>query len=236
MIVFWFVLGLVIGSFLNVLIYRLPRRESVVFPPSHCPACGKRLGVGELIPVLSFVLQRGRCRHCGSSVSLQYPLVELLTGLAFALIGLWAAGWGQLIAGLVLFSLVFSAGLCDWHHKLLPNALTLPGIGLGVALSLLDGTIPWTDSLLGGLVGGGVLLLLAVLSKGGMGIGDVKFLAMIGTFVGVWGVLLVLFAASAVGSVYGLTMLYVTKQDKKTPIPFGPFLALGAALVFFGPW
>jgi len=229
MVFVFFVVGLVCGSFFNVLIWRIPRRESIIFPTSHCPGCRHPLSPRELIPVVSYVLQRGRCRHCGQRISWQYPLIELITAAGFVFYATREPAWPALVARLLLFSLLLVAGAIDLRHQRLPNVITIPGAVLGVVLAMLGWTIPFWSSLLGMLVSGGLLLAIALMTNG-MGMGDVKLAALIGAFIGPWPALGSIFIASASGALIGLVYLFVTKQGRKTPIPFGPFLALGALL------
>ena len=228
-----FLFGLAFGSFLNVVIYRVPRGLSVVKPGSSCPKCGHRLGPVELVPILSFFLQRGRCRACGERISWRYPLVECLTGLGFAFVAWTSPAWTEFVVGCVFFSLLLVLAFIDLDHKILPNVLTLPGVVLGFAFSVLGWTGSVLDSVLGAVVGFGLITLIAVISRGGMGMGDAKLMAMIGAFSGWKAVLYVLFGASLLGSIGGIIYLYVTKQDRKTPIPFGPSLAVAAIVMYF---
>lgn len=228
-----FLLGLVLGSFYNVVIYRLPRGLSLISPGSSCPNCKHRLRANELIPVLSFLWQRGVCKKCGTRISWRYPLIELLTGFGFLAIFWHSSQGGELLAGLVFFSLLLLLALIDLEHKLLLNVLTIPGVILGLLFALLGWTSPFWISVLGAVVGFLLMFAIALISRGGMGMGDVKFMAMIGAFLGWKGVFYVLFGASLVGSIGGLLYLYLTKQDRKTPIPFGPSMALAALIVYF---
>lgn len=249
-----FLLGLAIGSFLNVCIYRLPRRESVVFPGSHCPSCGKELAARDLVPILSYLWNRGRCRFCGGRISRQYPLVEALTGLAFLLL-LRRYGLTPLTAILALLtSLLIVVSVTDLQKKLIPDAITIPGIVLGLlaglagslspltkwGIGISHGQIPvlfgdfsiWT-SLLGMVVGGGVLAGIAAVARGGMGVGDIKLLAMLGSFGGWRFALASLFGGALLGSVVGILFVLLRGRDPRAPIPFGPFLSLAAFLAFF---
>ena len=232
MIILFFVFGLVFGSFYNVIVYRLPKGMSLVKPGSHCPHCGHQLTSLELVPVLSFLLQNGRCKVCKSKISWRYPVVELVTGLGFALVAWQSILWRDYLVGLVFFSLLFILALIDLEHKLLPDILTLPGIVIGLLFSLFGWTLSFWSSVLGAVVGFGLLFAIALISKGGMGMGDVKLMALIGSFLGWKAVLYVLFGGALFGSVGGLLYLYITKQGRKTPIPFGPSLALAAFLYF----
>ena len=229
----FFVFGLVFGSFFNVVIYRLPRGLSLVKPGSRCPHCGHELKAFELLPIFSFLWQKGRCRACKSAISWRYPVVELVTGLGFALVAWHSVAWSDYVVGLVFFSAMVVLALIDLEHKVLPNVLTLPGVALGLLFALLNWTIPLWPSLLGTLVGFGLLFAIALISRGGMGIGDAKLMALIGSFFGWKAVFYILFGAALLGSVGGLIFLYVTKQGRKTPIPFGPSLAAAALVYFF---
>jgi len=235
-----FLFGLCIGSFLNVCIHRIPASQSIVFPGSACPRCAAPIRFYDNIPVLSYLWLLGKCRQCKSPISVRYPLVELLTGL-FALAVY--AKFGLSLAALVYF--VFIAVLIlitfiDLDHRIIPDVLSLPGIAVFFLAGLALPNIHWLDSLLGILVGGGSLYLVALVyylltRKEGMGGGDIKLLAMIGALVGWKGVLFTIFVSSAVGTVAGLGVMLFTRQNLKLAIPFGPFLAIGAATyLFFG--
>ena len=236
---FAFVIGAVIGSFLNVCIHRLPAGESVVYPPSHCPGCGVRIRSRDNIPLLSYVLLRGRCRSCGAAISVRYPAVEALSGALLVLLlyrfglspalGVYAA----FVAALIVVSFI------DLDHQIIPDVISLPGIVVGLVASALGQGPPLLDSLLGALIGGGMLYAVAVgyhafTGREGMGGGDIKLLAMIGAFLGWRGVLLSLIIGSFTGAVVGISLILARRTDSRVPIPFGPFLALGAlcALAF----
>lgn len=232
--VFWlFCFGLLFGSFYNVVIYRLPRKLSVVKPGSSCPQCGHELGPLELVPVVSFLWQKGSCKACHKPIHWRYPAVELATGLGFALVAWDSSSLPELLVGLTFFSLLLLLALIDLEHKILPNVLTVPGTALGVLFALFGWTSPFWSSLLGGTVGFALLFAIALMSRGGMGMGDVKMMALVGVFLGWKAVFYVLFGASFVGSLGGFLFLYLTKQDHKTPIPFGPSIALAAMVLYF---
>lgn len=228
-----FITGLVIGSFLNVCIYRLPKNQSIISPPSHCPGCRRQLGVLQLIPVLSYLFQRGKCRYCGVKISPRYLLVELLTGMAFVL---FVAVFGfqlQTLYYIVLFCALLTASLIDLDHQIIPDQISLFLVGAGLLLQALHSTGALIDGIIGGLLGGGLLLVLAVLSKGGMGGGDVKLITGIGIFLG-WKLLLVcLFFSFVMGSLVGLGLILAKNKDMKTAVPFGPFLSAGAMIAIF---
>jgi leader peptidase (prepilin peptidase)/N-methyltransferase len=228
---FTFAMGTVVGSFLNVCIHRLPLRESVIWPASRCPHCRARLKPRDNIPVISYLLLGGRCRACGGHISLQYPIVELLTGITFL------SAFLLFEPPLVYVRLLFACAMIvlfviDLEHRILPDVITLPGIVLGIAFSFF---LPpgWIDSVVGLLIGGGSLWLLGeiyfrVRGEEGMGFGDVKMLAMIGAFLGWKLMLLTLVLASFIGSFIGLGMVALRQGDMKYALPFGTFLALAA--------
>jgi leader peptidase (prepilin peptidase)/N-methyltransferase len=226
--------GAVIGSFLNVCIYRLPRGRSVVWPGSACGSCGRELSWFENVPIVSYLALGGRCRSCHARVSARYLVVEAVTAAMFAA-AWWGYGPGTLLASRLLFGcalLVLFA--IDLEHHLLPNVITLPGIVVGFGFSLL-GEPGWAASLSGILVGGGVLYLIAegyyrLRHEEGLGMGDVKMLAMIGAFVGWKLTLVTLMLASLAGSIVGVTLIALQRGGLKYALPFGTFLAMGAAL------
>ena len=226
--------GLVIGSFLNVCIHRIPLGLSVVHPPSRCGACGRTLRWYHNIPVLSWVALRGRCGFCGARVSAQYPIVEVVTGVAFVLV-VWLTPPEPLLAARLLLTclLIVLFGI-DLEHQILPNVLTLPGIVAGFLFAL-AGPPGWRDSLIGIALGGGLLYAVAagyyaVRKEEGLGMGDVKMLAMIGAFLGWQAVLLTVVLASFSGAVIGVALIAAQKGSMKYALPFGTFLALGAGV------
>jgi leader peptidase (prepilin peptidase)/N-methyltransferase len=230
--------GLVLGSFLNVVIYRLPRGMSLVRPGSHCPACGAAVRWFDNVPVLSYLLLGARCRVCRATISPRYPLVELATGiLAVAVV----ARFGLTLPGLesmLLVMLLLPLALIDLEHHLLPDVLTLPGIALGLGGSLAGGLVPLVDSLIGALIGAAVPYAVIVVYRWlrgveGMGLGDVKLLAMIGAFLGWQGVLLTLGLAASAGALLGLTLIALGRGKRDTELPFGTFLAGAATVVLF---
>jgi len=223
-----FVLGLCVGSFLNVVIARVPQGRSVVRPGSACPRCGKPIAWFDNIPLLSYAVLRARCRHCGEPISLRYPLVELVTGLLFVLAA-WELGSGlHLVAGLTLIAGLIAITAIDLDCQLIPDVISLPGIVLGFILSAIAGRPGWLESLIGILVGGGLFFVIIVASRGGMGGGDMKLGAMIGAFLGWKLVLVTLVLSSVVGSGIGLIVIAIRKGGMKYALPYGTFLALGA--------
>jgi leader peptidase (prepilin peptidase)/N-methyltransferase len=263
-----FVVGCILGSFLGAAAYRIPRGMSLVHQRSHCPACGHVLGPGDLVPVLSYVLRRGRCGYCGEGISRRYPIVEALSGLLTLTLFLRHGLGGAFVVYTVLILWALLLSVIDLEYRRLPNVLTLSGMAAGLAINVgwyLAGggaviTVPggkwqgvWQGSLvspgfwgaweafaphfsplhslLGVLVGGGVLWVMAVVSRGGMGGGDMKFLAAIGSFMGPGAALLVLFIGSVLGSAVGLTCIATGRLSRREPIPFGPFLAAGTLIL-----
>lgn len=229
--------GLSIGSFLNVVIYRLPLGQSLASPPSRCRNCGYSLRWFDNIPVLSWVFLRGRCRKCGVSVSWQYPIVELITGTLFVLV-VWFTPMGPLVfARLILVCILIALFGIDLEHQILPNTITLPGIVVGLLFSLVAPP-GIRDALIGAVLGGGILYAIAAgyylwRREEGMGMGDVKMLAMLGAFLGWKAVLVTLVFASFSGALVGIAMMAVQRGGMKYALPFGTFLALGAVAAMF---
>jgi leader peptidase (prepilin peptidase)/N-methyltransferase len=235
------VLGLVVGSYLNVVIHRLPREESTVLPRSRCPRCGAQLRVRDNLPLLSFLLLRGRCRQCKAPISWRYPLVEAATAALFVgSLEAFGLSWHAAAAAAFGSALIALAGI-DYEHFLLPDVITLPGIAVGLLISLFADWIDWRQALLGAALGGGGLWLLARLwlllrHEEGMGLGDVKMLAMVGAFLGWQGVLVTVFLGSLAGALVGLTLIALRRLDLGSRLPFGVFLAGGALVALFaGP-
>jgi leader peptidase (prepilin peptidase) / N-methyltransferase len=235
-----FCFGAIVGSFLNVVILRLPNEdESIVFPASHCTSCMADLHWYENIPIVSFLVLRGRCSHCKEKISFQYPLVELCMGLLAAAlvqkfgISITTAGYFLFCAALLVIIWI------DVHHQIIPDVISLPGIIIGLLFSLISPTLQWQDSLIGILAGGGILYAIALIyflwrKIDGMGGGDIKLLAMIGAFLGWQALPFVIFASSLSGSIVGVLAMIKQKKGGQTRIPFGPFLSIAAlAYLFF---
>jgi leader peptidase (prepilin peptidase)/N-methyltransferase len=235
------VLGLIVGSYLNVVIHRLPRGISTVWPRSRCPSCGGAIRAYDNLPVVSYLVLRGRCRSCGAPISWRYPAIEALSGLLF-LASFLRFGFHLATAAAALFCclMIILAGI-DVEHMLLPDRITLPGIAVGLLLQL---AVPLAGGLLGGVLGavlgGGILLAISAVwyflrGEEGMGLGDVKMLAMVGAFLGWKGVIVTLFASTLTGAIVGLAVARKSQAGMKTKLPFGAFLAGGALLaLFFG--
>ncbi len=236
-----FVLGTIVGSFLNVVIYRLPKGKSIVSPPSGCPACGAHIKPWHNIPILSYVLLRGKCAYCGARISPRYPLVELITGIfclaTFRIYGLHPAFFVEFIFICLLIAITF----IDIDTMTIPDILSLPGIPFAFLGSVLTGMLTWKASLIGLLVGGGSFWLISLVyylirGKEGLGGGDVKLMAMIGAYTAWPGVLFTVLFASLAGCIVGIAMMLRKKEGLTTMLPFGPFLAMGAlCYLYWGP-
>jgi leader peptidase (prepilin peptidase)/N-methyltransferase len=247
-----FILGAIIGSFLNVCIFRIPREKSIVRPGSSCPGCGTPIRFYDNIPLISYLVLRGKCRKCGEPISIRYPAVELLTALLFAgLVALFGLSLDA-AAALILACLLIVISFIDLEFQIIPDIFSLGGLLLGMILSFVRtppffgqeilvpfGSLPAIlQSLLGVLLGGGILYAIArlyevVRKAEGMGGGDIKLLAMIGAFCGITGVIFSLVAGSIIGALVGLPLMLIKGQGTKYAVPFGPFLSLGALLYVF---
>ena len=237
---FIFLMGLCIGSFLNVCIYRLPESKSIVHPRSMCPNCDTLIPFYDNIPLFSYLWLKGQCRRCKVKISMRYPMVELLGGLVA--LGTYLR-FGLTIETLIYY--VFIAALLvvtfiDLDHRIIPDVITLPGIPICFAASFALPDITYKDALLGILIGGGSLFLVAwvytlLTKKEGMGGGDIKLLAMMGAIVGWKGVLFTIFIASLVGTLAGFAVMLQSRKGMKLAVPFGPFLSIGSiTYIFFG--
>ena len=226
-----FCFGLAVGSFANVCIHRLPRKESVVVPGSHCPACSAAVRPLDNIPVISYIVLGGKCRDCATRISPIYSVIETVTAVLL-LAGFFKFGlsFDFMVYAAVAPALVIITAI-DIEHQIIPDVITLPGIALGLAVGTY--TIGYADSLLGFFMGGGLFYLLAVLSNGGMGWGDIKYISAAGALLGWQKVLLVIFIGALLGSVVGVFQIAVQKKTRKSLIPFGPFLATSTLITLF---
>ena len=222
--------GLAIGSFLNVVIARLPAGRSLVRPRSTCPGCSALLKWYDNIPVLSFLALRGRCRTCGMRISWRYPIVEMVTAVVLVLAYVALGPTADFAVAVVLLPALIAITGIDLQHQLIPDAITLPGILVGLLLNLATGRISWVESVIGIVLGGGLFFLIILVSRGGMGGGDLKLGAMLGAFLGWKALLFGLFVAIVLGGVIGAAFLATGVRGRKDPIPFGPFLAAGGAM------
>jgi len=260
--IFTFAIGTIVGSFLNVCIYRVPRKQSIVYPPSHCPVFNCSIEFYDNIPIVSYLVLKGHCRKCGSPFSPRYPVIEALTGFIFLATVLKFGFTANALIYLLLFSLLIVVTFIDIEHFIIPNVITYPAILLGLIISAvrtdwgavgslyhqfglgffdiiaLSGLIPALNSLLGVVIGGGVLLLIGTIyslirKEDGMGMGDVKLLALIGAFLGAGSILFIVLVSSILGSIIGIYIIYHNREGMKFALPFGPFLSLAAVLYCF---
>jgi leader peptidase (prepilin peptidase) / N-methyltransferase len=228
-------LGLIAGSFLNVVIHRAPLRQSVVWPASHCPACGEPIEPRDNVPLLSYVLLRGRCRNCKAHISARYPMVEALTGVLFAGAA-YEFGLGlELLSALALVLTLVALAGTDLEHRLLPNAIVGPAALVGFTLSVLESPERWWIYLVSALAIAGGLFALALAYPGGMGMGDVKMGGMLGAFLGPYAALAV-FVGALCGAITGGLLMVVGKMQRRHALPFGVFMAVGGIVaLFIGP-
>jgi leader peptidase (prepilin peptidase)/N-methyltransferase len=239
-VAYGFVFGLLFGSFLNAVIYRLPLGESVL-RPSQCPACDHAIRWYHNLPLVGWLWLRGRCPDCGARISVRYPLVELAGGLLLAAaIARWGITVSAASATVFGYTMIVLA-LIDVDHRILPNVITIPGAFVGLAFSFFDPRIHWIDSVIGGFLGGGLLYFVAwaylkARGREGMGMGDVKMMLLVGAFLGWRGALETIFIGSLIGSVVGIVLIRLTRKDWEYALPFGTFLAGAAVIVdFYGP-
>ncbi|RXT14715.1 A24 family peptidase [Ammoniphilus sp. CFH 90114] len=224
---------LILSSFLNVVAIRIPKGESISFPPSHCVKCSHRLRPLDLIPIASYVLLKGKCRYCKSPISIIYPLGEILT-TSLLLFTYFQTGLSkELYVALPLVALLCTITISDLLYQIIPNKVNLFFFLYFSLLHFYYAPLPYTDYLLGILAGGGLLLLIALVSRGGMGGGDIKLMAVVGMAIGWKLTLLSFFIASLIGGIVGFILLVTKKVKRKDPIPFGPFLALGTLIAYF---
>jgi len=234
-IILIFSLGLIVGSFSNVCIYRIPRNESVIYPASHCPKCRTKIKPVDNIPLLSYILLKGRCRNCGSKISIQYPVVEFLTGLIYLIIYLIYGLSIQSLVYIILSSALIIIAFIDLQEQMIPDIISLPGIVVGLILSFIVPYISFINSALGALVGGGIILIIAwvgsiIFKKEAMGGGDVKLAAMIGAFLGWRYTIISLFLGFFLGALTGIVLIITKIKKREDAIPFGPFIVLGSII------
>ena len=243
-----FIVGLCFGSFLNVIVYRLPITRPLTAPPSCCSYCGKKLGPLELTPVLGYLILKGRCRGCGVKIGFNYPLVELLTGILFTLNFFFYGLSIEFFIYVTLLFLLFAIAQIDLRHRIVPNSLVGAGLIIGLLFYLplmLYPLLPVPEALvsqraagdgfLGLLLGAGIMLVIFLVSRGGMGAGDVKLMALIGLYVGLRGTAAVLFLGFLLGALTGLFFIITGRLTRKDALPFAPFLSLAALIqVFWG--
>lgn len=227
--------GLMVGSFANVCVYRIPRRESIVFPGSHCPNCNHAIAFYDNIPLLSWLLLGGRCRHCQNPIAWRYPLLELVMAMSWGALAWYFGPTEELAVALLLFSMLWVLSFIDLETGLLPNVITYPGIALGLVISWWLGN--GIDALIGAVAGYWVFWSIATLfrlitGREGMGYGDFKLLAMLGAFMGWQALPFIVLVSSVVGIVVGVTFLLFARKGLRAEIPFGPYLAV-AGMIWF---
>jgi leader peptidase (prepilin peptidase)/N-methyltransferase len=238
---FVFLLGSILGSFLNVCIYRLPKKESILSPPSHCPHCGEPIRFYDNIPILSYLLLGGKCRHCKKHISLRYPVVEGLSGLLSLALFIKYSLTAQFLLLLLFAAALIIITFIDLDYQIIPDIISIPGIFLGIGASFFIPTMSWFESLFGILIGGGFLLLVAIgykwlTGREGMGGGDIKLLAMVGAWLGWKAIPFILFSSSLIGVLIGGGTGLMKKRGLRSRIPFGPFLSISSIIyIFFGP-
>lgn len=244
MIAYWltvaFLFGLLFGSFLNAVIYRLPLGESIL-RPSQCPHCDHRIRWYHNVPLIGWLVLRGRCPDCDARIPVRYPLVELSGGLILAgALASWGLSWSTLSVTVFGYLMVVLA-MIDVDHRILPNVITLPGAVVGLALSFVDPRVHWVDAALGAFLGGGLLYgtawaYLKWRGREGMGMGDVKMMLLVGAFLGWRGALMTIFIGSLLGSVVGIALIRFASKEWEYALPFGTFLAAaGVITAFWGP-
>ncbi len=232
------VLGLCVGSFLNVCIYRFPLSQSIIFPSSFCPECKSNIKWFQNIPVISYIFLWGRCSNCKAKISIQYPFVELLTAFLFLLNYIFFALSFKFLISIIFLSMLIIVVFVDFKHLIIPDEVTIGGVVVGFLLSFLNSDVTWVESIGGIILGGGILLLIIKLfylltKKEGMGGGDVKLLAMIGAFLGYKSIFFVVFVSSLLGVLIGVPLLFFKKGESGGVIPFGPFLSFAAIIYFY---
>jgi len=232
-IILIFILGLIVGSFSNVCIYRIPRNESIIYPISHCPKCRSNISPKDNIPLLSYILLKGRCRNCKSKISIQYPMVELITGLIYLIIYLTYGLSIQSLIYIILSSALTIIAFIDLNEQIVPDVISLPGIVIGFIISFLVPYISFINSALGVVVGGGIILITGlagsvIFKKEAMGGGDVKLAAMIGAFLGWRYIVISLFLGFFLGALAGIILIITKIKSREDVVPFGPFIVLGS--------
>jgi len=221
--------GAITGSFLNVVIYRLPRQLSIVTPGSHCPRCEQPVKWYDNIPIVSYILLRGQCRHCGQTIAQRYPMVELLTAVLWVACGVrFGLDW-PLLPALLLVSVLVAIFYIDLDHYIIPNVIVLPAAAIGLAANIAITPDRWLELLAAGLISAAFFFVVAVTVPGGMGMGDVKLAAMLGFFLG-QAVLVALFLGFLLGALTGILLMAAGVKKRKSRIPFGPFLAAGGVI------
>ena len=229
----FFILGAIFGSFFNVVGLRGPKGKSFTTDRSYCPNCQKKLNWYELIPVISYLIQAGKCRGCGQTIGKLYPIIELLTGLFFAL-SYWRFDLTlELVLSLIVVSLAIIIIVTDYTYTLIPNKILLFFLPILIIARIVTPLNPWWSPIVGSLTGFGLLLLIIIVSKGGMGAGDMKYFAVLGIVFGFPNILLVFFLSTLYGAVINIGLLALKKVTRKSAVPFGPYISFAALTVLF---
>jgi leader peptidase (prepilin peptidase)/N-methyltransferase len=236
-----FAFGAIVGSFLNVCIYRLPREKSIIRPSSSCPSCEKPIKFYDNIPIISYLLLKGKCRQCSAHISIRYPVVEFITAFLFFILFRKFGLSFEFFVNALFVCILIAISFIDFDFQIIPDVLSIGGLIVGFFLAFFRKPLfLYQDSLYGILLGGGILFVIAygyqlLRKREGMGGGDIKLLGMIGAFCGIPGVIFSLMAGSLLGTLVGIPMMLIKGEDSKYSIPFGPFLSLGALIfLFFG--
>jgi len=232
-VVLIFILGLIVGSFSNVCIYRIPRNESIIYPASHCPKCRSKIKPVDNIPLLSYILLKGRCRNCKSKISIQYLIVEFLTGLIYLIVYLIYGLSIQTLIYIILSSALIIIAFIDLNEQVIPEVISLPGMVIGLILSFFVPYISFINSALGIVIGGGIILVIRlagslIFKKESMGIGDIELAAMIGAFLGWRYIIISLFLGFFLGALAGIILIMSKIKSREDVVPFGPFIVLGS--------
>jgi leader peptidase (prepilin peptidase)/N-methyltransferase len=228
-----FVLGLSIGSFLNVCIYRIPEKKSIAFPASHCPTCEHSLNAIDLFPIVGYLINRGKCKYCGVKISIQYPMVELLTGILFLLLFHKFFITMEFLKYIVLVSLLIIITFVDIERQEIPDELILFGLVAGLLFNIYNIKTDMVPGIIGFILGGGVFLIIAMVTNGAMGGGDIKLMAVLGLFFGWKLIIMIALISFVIGAVVSLILIAAKVKSRKDFIPFGPFISIAALLVIF---
>lgn len=229
----FFIFGCIFGSFFNVVGIRVPKNLSFLKGRSYCPKCKRTLRFYELIPVLSFMIQRGKCLNCNQTISFIYPFIEIITGCLFAFSYYKLGLTFELITALLLMSMLIILFVTDIKYMLIPNKILLFFLPFFILMRILQPLVPWYDALIGGFVGFIFLALIIIISKGGMGAGDMKLFGVLGLVLGTFKVLLTFFLAAFFGAIIGIILMSLKIIKRKEPIPFGPFIFLATLITYF---
>ncbi|WP_010099166.1 prepilin peptidase [Ornithinibacillus scapharcae] len=232
-IVLFFILGLIFGSFFNVVGIRVPQKKPFIHDRSECPHCHHKLAWYELIPVFSYMIQLGRCRNCKQKISFIYPMMELLTGVLFALSFIHIGLKIELLVALLLISLLIIIFVSDLKYMLIPNKVLVFFLPLFIILRIIEPLEPWWSPIAGAITGFVIIALIILVSRGGMGAGDMKLFFVLGIVLGIKNVLIAFFLSCLIGALIGMLLLLFKRIDRKQPVPFGPYIVIGTLLTYF---